>query len=78
LRLAEAVKALTGSSSPIVFVERPVDDPSVRQPDITLAKSALSWEPKIGFEDGLRRTLDWFTSHPDVVAGRASVQPVGD
>jgi dTDP-glucose 4,6-dehydratase len=69
LRLAETVKELTGSSSPIVFVPRPEDDPSVRQPDITLAKAALGWEPKIGFEEGLRRTLEWFKAHPDVVAG---------
>src|SRR4051794_37213721 len=68
LHLAETIKALTGSSSDITFVERPVDDPSIRQPDITVAKRELGWEPMIGFEEGLRRTIDWFRAHPELVA----------
>jgi dTDP-glucose 4,6-dehydratase len=50
-----------------VFIDRPVDDPTVRQPDIALARAELGWEPRIGFEDGLRSTLDWFRSHPELV-----------
>jgi dTDP-glucose 4,6-dehydratase len=60
LHLAETVRRLAGSDSDIVFVERPQDDPTVRQPDITLAKSELGWEPTVGFEDGLSRTIGWF------------------
>jgi dTDP-glucose 4,6-dehydratase len=57
LELAEAVVAATGSSSPIVFEALPVDDPQVRQPDITRARQLLGWEPEVGLEEGLRRTL---------------------
>ena len=57
LELAEAVIAATGSSSPIVFEALPVDDPQVRQPDITRARQLLGWEPEVGLEEGLRRTL---------------------
>ena len=64
LQLAETVKRLTGSSSEIVFVDRPTDDPNVRQPDITLARSELGWEPTVGLEQGLERTLAWFRTHP--------------
>jgi dTDP-glucose 4,6-dehydratase len=67
LHLAETIKELTGSSSEIVFIDRPVDDPTVRQPDITLAKEALGWEPQIGYEQGLARTLEYFSSHPELV-----------
>ena len=66
LHLARTIRALAGSDSGIVFVERPVDDPSVRQPDITLARRELGWEPAVGFEDGLRRTLAWFARHPQL------------
>jgi dTDP-glucose 4,6-dehydratase len=57
LELAEAVISATGSSSQIVFEALPVDDPQVRQPDITRARQLLGWEPEIGLEEGLRRTL---------------------
>jgi len=57
LELAEAVIAATGSSSPIVFEALPIDDPQVRQPDITRARQLLGWEPEVGLEEGLRRTL---------------------
>ena len=66
LQLAEAIKQITGSDSPITFIERPTDDPSIRQPDITLAKRELDWEPKVEFVDGLTRTIDYFRSHPEV------------
>ena len=67
LHLAETIRALTGSSSDIVFVERPVDDPTVRQPEITLARTQLGWEPTVGFEEGLSPTLRWFRAHPELV-----------
>jgi dTDP-glucose 4,6-dehydratase len=57
LELAEAVITATGSSSAIVFEALPVDDPQVRQPDITRARQLLGWEPEVGLEEGLRRTL---------------------
>jgi dTDP-glucose 4,6-dehydratase len=68
LFLAETIKRLTGSSSEIVFIDRPVDDPTVRQPDITLARTELGWEPQVGYEQGLERTLRWFASHRDLAA----------
>ena len=58
LELAEAVIRLTGSKSEIVFEALPVDDPQVRQPDITRAQQILGWEPEVPLEDGLRRVLD--------------------
>jgi dTDP-glucose 4,6-dehydratase len=57
LELAETVIRLTGSSSEIVFEALPVDDPQVRQPDITRAQQILGWEPEIALEEGLRRTI---------------------
>ncbi len=58
LELAREVIAATGSSSEIVFEALPTDDPQVRQPDISLAREVLGWEPKIGLAEGLRRTID--------------------
>jgi dTDP-glucose 4,6-dehydratase len=55
LELAETVVRSTGSKSEIVFEALPVDDPQVRQPDITRARQLLGWEPEVGLEDGLRR-----------------------
>jgi len=60
LALAQRIIALAGSPSEIDFIPRPEDDPSVRQPDITLARTQLGWEPKISLDDGLGRTIDWF------------------
>ena len=54
---AEIVLRLTGSASEIVYEALPVDDPQVRQPDITRAKQVLGWEPEIPLEDGLRKTI---------------------
>ncbi len=58
LELARKVIEATGSSSEIVYEALPVDDPKVRQPDITRARQLLGWEPQISLEDGLRRTID--------------------
>ena len=58
--LAELVVEVTGSSSEIVYQPLPVDDPTQRQPDITLARSLLGWEPKVGLREGLSRTADYF------------------
>ncbi|GAA3119909.1 UDP-glucuronic acid decarboxylase family protein [Streptosporangium carneum] len=60
LELAETIRDLTDSDSPIEFVERPVDDPAIRRPDTSLAASRLGWRPKVEVVDGLRRTISWF------------------
>jgi dTDP-glucose 4,6-dehydratase len=57
LELARKVLEATGSASEIVFEALPVDDPKVRQPDITRARQLLGWEPQVSLEEGLRRTL---------------------
>jgi dTDP-glucose 4,6-dehydratase len=62
LDLAKRIIRLAGSRSEIVFQPLPVDDPKVRQPDITRARTLLGWEPRIETEEGLRRTLDWFAT----------------
>ena len=59
-QLAERVLALTDSHSAIVEQPLPVDDPKVRQPDITRARQRLSWEPQVPLEEGLRRTIGYF------------------
>ena len=68
LELAKLIRDLTGSKSEIVFIDRPVDDPTVRQPDISLAMRELGWKPEISIEDGLRRTIEWFRTHPQLIA----------
>jgi dTDP-glucose 4,6-dehydratase len=59
LALAERIRDVVGSASPIEFVERPEDDPSVRQPDITLARERLGWVPVVPLADGLKPTIAW-------------------
>ncbi|WP_106401131.1 UDP-glucuronic acid decarboxylase family protein [Actinocorallia populi] len=58
--LARTIRRLCGSRSPIEFVPRPVDDPSVRCPDVALARRLLGWEPRVAPEKGLARTIEWF------------------
>ena len=58
LQLAEAVVEVTGSRSEIVFEPLPTDDPQVRQPDITLARDLLGWEPRVSLLEGLRLTIE--------------------
>jgi len=80
LELAERIRDLIGGTSEIQFIDRPQDDPMVRQPDITLATQVLGWKPQVALDEGLARTIDWFKSHPELVAGQATSpsQPVGD
>lgn len=58
--IAETIIRMTGSSSRIVYQPLPTDDPKVRQPDITRARTLLNWEPKVGLEEGLTRTIEYF------------------
>ena len=60
LELAEKTIALTGSKSKLVFQPLPQDDPKQRQPDISIARSKLQWEPTVALEDGLRETISYF------------------
>ena len=60
LELAELILKLTSSQSKIIFKSLPEDDPKQRQPDISLAKNKLGWEPKIKLEDGLKETIKYF------------------
>jgi len=60
LQLANIILSITNSKSKIVFKELPVDDPKIRQPDISKAKSVLHWEPKVSRETGLQKTLKYF------------------
>jgi len=74
LELAERVRTVCASSAPIVFVPRPVDDPDLRRPDISLARSALNWRPLVGIDKGLALTVDWFAARAEqaYVANSAS------
>ncbi len=63
LEFARWVRAAIGARSEFVFEPLPQDDPRVRRPDITRAHEVLGWEPKIGFEEGMRRTIAWFQQH---------------
>ncbi|MDR2133387.1 MAG: SDR family oxidoreductase [Clostridiales Family XIII bacterium] len=65
LELAEKVIEQTGSRSKIAFLPLPEDDPARRRPDISLAKSALGWEPKIRLDEGLRNTIEYFEAIMD-------------
>jgi dTDP-glucose 4,6-dehydratase len=62
LQFAEEIKRLTGSSAPIEFRPLPEDDPKIRKPDITKARSLLKWEPVVPLAEGLTRTIDYFRS----------------
>ena len=60
LEMAETIRRMTGSSSRIVHTPLPEDDPKVRRPDITRARTLLDWEPKVALEDGLTDTIEYF------------------
>jgi dTDP-glucose 4,6-dehydratase len=57
---AERINALTGNTAGIVFMQRPVDDPSRRNPDITKARELLGWEPQVSLDEGLEKTIAYF------------------
>ena len=58
--IARTIIRLTGSKSRLVYRPLPEDDPKVRQPDITRARTLLGWEPKVPLEEGLKKTLEYF------------------
>ena len=60
LELAKTVIELTNSKSKLIFLPLPEDDPMQRQPDITLAKKVLDWEPKVSLKTGLNKTIEYF------------------
>jgi UDP-glucuronate decarboxylase len=60
--LAELVIELVGSRSKLAFRPLPADDPAQRQPDITLARTRLDWDPEVPLREGLQATIDWFRS----------------
>ena len=70
LELAKTVIEVTGSRSEIVYEALPVDDPQVRQPDITLAREILGWEPEISLREGLERTIEQAGAEALIGAGR--------
>ena len=59
-QIARLIIEMTGSKSKIIYKPLPTDDPKVRQPDITLARTLLHWEPTVSLEQGLGRTIDYF------------------
>jgi len=64
-QFAEEIIRITGTPSQIEYRPLPVDDPKVRQPDITRAKSVLRWEPRVDFDEGIRKTIDYFRTRLD-------------
>ena len=58
--IARTIIRLVGSTSKVVYRPLPVDDPKQRRPDITRARTILGWEPKVGLEEGLLKTVDYF------------------
>jgi len=62
---AEEIIALTGTKQKVVYKPLPVDDPQQRQPDISLAKEKLDWQPAVSRQDGLRITYEWFRQLPE-------------
>lgn len=59
-KFAEAILEMTGAAGGIEYRDLPVDDPKIRQPDITRARKLLGWEPKVEFEEGIRKTIEYF------------------
>ena len=72
-QLADIVIELTGSRAPIVHRDLPVDDPKVRQPDITRARQMLGWEPQVPLRDGVMRTIEYFRALVGATAAHAHV-----
>ncbi len=65
LELAEHINNVTDNAGGLTFRPLPTDDPTRRQPNIGRAEEHLGWAPKVGFEDGLDRTINWFREHPE-------------
>ncbi|MBI2539561.1 MAG: SDR family oxidoreductase [Deltaproteobacteria bacterium] len=63
MEFAKKILELTGSKSPVVYKPLPQDDPQVRQPDISKARKLLGWEPEVQLEEGLARTISYFSQH---------------
>jgi nucleoside-diphosphate-sugar epimerase len=66
--IAETIVQMTGAKSKIVYRPLPTDDPKVRKPDITRARTLLGWEPKVQLEEGLIKTIEYFKSKVQAVA----------
>jgi dTDP-glucose 4,6-dehydratase len=73
LEIAHRVVELVGSSSTVEFIERPVDDPERRKPDTTLARELLQWQPRIEWEQGIKRTIAHFAAAEPAVPAGASL-----
>jgi dTDP-glucose 4,6-dehydratase len=65
-KIAELVIELSGNNSEIVYEPLPADDPKRRRPEITRAREALGWEPRVGAREGLKRTLEWFAERTEI------------
>jgi dTDP-glucose 4,6-dehydratase len=61
---AEEIIKLTGTNQKVIYKALPIDDPMQRQPDITLAKKVLNWEPKIERQEGMKKTFEYFKKLP--------------
>lgn len=68
IEFARKILAVTGSKSEIDFRPLPVDDPKVRRPDISLARAKLGWEPKVTFDEGIQKTVDYFRNFLKITA----------
>ncbi len=68
-QFAEEIQRITGTKSSIEYKPLPVDDPKVRQPDIGRARKVLGWEPKVDFDDGIRKTIEYFKEHIELMNG---------
>jgi len=68
-QFAEEIIRITGTKSGMEYRPLPEDDPKVRQPDITRAKEVLGWEPRVNFDEGIRKTIDYFKQHIELVEG---------
>ncbi|MEM8820397.1 MAG: UDP-glucuronic acid decarboxylase family protein [Pseudomonadota bacterium] len=71
LSLAREIVTITGSTSEIVFTRKPIDDPTLRRPDIAAARDQIGWQPAVGMEEGLTRTISYFVT---MVAGMRSAR----
>ncbi len=69
LQLANKIMAMTGTQSKIAYLPLPEDDPKIRKPDITKARTKLGWEPKVALEDGLEKTIDYFRTCINLTVG---------